>query len=493
MKISIIITARNYGRYLEETVTSCYHQNVIPYEVIYSDDFSTDNSLEVAYQLSKMYKTFKVVKQDKHLGVVGARNAGFEASSGDVLLFMDGDDILPPDYIEKHLEVFDETTPFVYGAAHGFGYRDVFWNAYAWKKLFIWDWNYVNTSCLMWRDTFIKAGKWRDTNFNTMWDFDLALRMSKLGRPKVSTAVLEYRQHDTSWSYNTEKKNYFDIYGCVKDIRDSNILVSIGLVYGGRINIMNKWMENLIEDISILKNKPELIIVNNSVEKLDLKKYEKYFNRIKIINNNKYLSVITYNNEIERRNKVCELLSNCYNILLEHCKGEVIHFREDDILSNKDDFKRLYEAVVKCDRIKKNNCIVAGTYLNRHNPDYFVGGNYNFENPKSTRDFRSMKKSSIVSVDFTGTGYIMFWKDLAPDLYEPYIDGIQAHDWAWCLKHIKNGGSILMMSDVNPRHYNTETDFIVPTDKHFIEVDNEVVIDHNNHNSIIVRKPKRNI
>src|ERR1035437_6908420 len=118
MRISIIITARNNGQYLFECIDSCLKQTVKPFDIIYSDDCSTDDSLKVA---EKYRKDIVIVPHKKHLGVVKARNAGADISKGDVLVFLDGDDILPPDFLEKHLQAFDETTPFVYCAAQAFG------------------------------------------------------------------------------------------------------------------------------------------------------------------------------------------------------------------------------------------------------------------------------------------------------------------------------------------------------------------------------------
>ena len=90
-----------------------------------------------------------------------ARNDRVAASSGQALVHVDGDDMLPPDFIEKHLSVFDETTPFVYCEAQAFGLKDNLWRVPEWKGGNIWYQNYVNTSNMMWRWVFdaAEAGK----------------------------------------------------------------------------------------------------------------------------------------------------------------------------------------------------------------------------------------------------------------------------------------------------------------------------------------------
>jgi len=79
--------------------------------VFYSDDCSDDGSVAIARQ----YPSVKVTVHDVHAGVAAARNAGANAAEGQYLLFVDGDDVLTPDYVERHLEVMDDGVPFVYG------------------------------------------------------------------------------------------------------------------------------------------------------------------------------------------------------------------------------------------------------------------------------------------------------------------------------------------------------------------------------------------
>ena len=459
IKISIIVTAHNYSKYLKECLESCFNQTIKPFEVIYSDDFSTDDSLSVARSCGA-----KIVKQKAHVGVVIARNAGVKATKGNVLVHVDGDDILPPDFLEKHLETFDETTPFVYCAANAFGTYETFWRVYPWKTLFLWTRNFVNTSTMMWKDAFLKAGGWQETSQKTMWDWSLALRVSRLGVPKKSTAVLNYRQHNNSWSASSEKEdNYKNFSNMVNTLRRDLVQVTVGLVYAGRIDgFLSTWMDCLINDIKILNNKPQLVVINNTDQSFECFKnvYAKYFSEIKVISGE---GKIKYSSEIDRRNKVSELLSECYNIILENATGELIHLREDDILS--DDlggFEKLFNFITEGIPVKE---AVAGIYFNR-NPNWqkFVGGYFNTENVQETSDFEKIPNHEPFTVDFTGTGYLMFWKDLCPQ-FKPYVNGIQAHDWAWGLELKKLGGKIWMLPDVIVKHYQDAVNFIQPLDK----------------------------
>jgi glycosyltransferase involved in cell wall biosynthesis len=438
IKVSIIITARNYANYLDDTIRSCINQTVKPFQIIYCDDYSSDNSVQVAMK----YENITLLPFPKHLGVVKARNWGAKKAKGNVLIFVDGDDMLPPDYIEKHLEVFSKRTPFVYGAAQAFGNKNNFWRVRPYNECFIWHRNFVNTSAMMWKKAFFEAGAWMDTPDNTMWDWHLALRLCRLGTPAKSSAVLLYRQHDNNWSA-TKGKIRERLPMLSASLRRNVVNVSIGLIYSGRIpDFINNWIGQLIIDIKCLTHKPQLIIVNNSPD--DLKRiefqYMKFFSEIKIVTGH----AIVFDNEVDRRNKVAEMLSEQYNRIIELSSGELIHLREDDIIPNKGSFELLFNQITQ--GVKLVNA-VAGVYLNRK-IDRIVGGFYN-ESPEM---LSSHIDQQPFAVDFTGTGFLLFWKSICP-IFEPYVNKIQAHDWAWGLKLKNQGGKLIMIPQAVAKHY----------------------------------------
>jgi hypothetical protein len=90
--VSIIINNFNYGRFLGAAVTSALGQTYPYTEVIVVDDGSSDDSRDII--LGYGSRVVSVLKENE--GQASAFNAGFARSSGDVVIFLDSDDILLP-------------------------------------------------------------------------------------------------------------------------------------------------------------------------------------------------------------------------------------------------------------------------------------------------------------------------------------------------------------------------------------------------------------
>lgn len=104
-KVSIIIPVYNVEPYIEECLQSVMRQSYKgEIECILVDDCGTDNSMEVAGQLIETYKgpiDFKVLHHEHNRGLSAARNTGIDAASGDYVYFLDSDDWISDDCIEK--------------------------------------------------------------------------------------------------------------------------------------------------------------------------------------------------------------------------------------------------------------------------------------------------------------------------------------------------------------------------------------------------------
>lgn len=92
--LSIIIPVYNAQLYIERCVTSILNQDYRDFEVILVDDGSCDDSLDICRQLQLTDDRIKVLHQENS-GVNAARLRGFKESTGNYIMFVDADDILP--------------------------------------------------------------------------------------------------------------------------------------------------------------------------------------------------------------------------------------------------------------------------------------------------------------------------------------------------------------------------------------------------------------
>ena len=95
--VSIIVTNYNYGRFLNEAINTALNQTYPNTEVVVVDDGSTDNSQEIIVSYGdRIVPVFK-----ENGGMSSACNAGFAASRGEIVIFLDADDYLFPCAVER--------------------------------------------------------------------------------------------------------------------------------------------------------------------------------------------------------------------------------------------------------------------------------------------------------------------------------------------------------------------------------------------------------
>lgn len=118
--VSIAINNYNYAHFLPEAIDSALNQTYPYVEVIVVDDGSTDNSREIIASYGD--KIIPVLKENG--GQASAFNAGFAASRGDIICFLDADDTFLP---EKATEVVDAfgTHPDVGWCFHPLKFVDI--------------------------------------------------------------------------------------------------------------------------------------------------------------------------------------------------------------------------------------------------------------------------------------------------------------------------------------------------------------------------------
>jgi glycosyltransferase involved in cell wall biosynthesis len=97
--VSVVIPAYNNGELVREAVASVLAQTYSPVEVIVVDDGSEDGALD---KLATFSDRARLVRQE-HKGPAVARNVGIRASRGEVVAFLDSDDLWMPEKLAKSL------------------------------------------------------------------------------------------------------------------------------------------------------------------------------------------------------------------------------------------------------------------------------------------------------------------------------------------------------------------------------------------------------
>jgi len=93
-KLSVVVPVYNVEAYLQETLESVCRQTLRDLEVIIVNDGSTDGSALIAESFASRDPRFRLLRQDNQ-GQGPARNLGVRHATGDYLVFLDADDVLP--------------------------------------------------------------------------------------------------------------------------------------------------------------------------------------------------------------------------------------------------------------------------------------------------------------------------------------------------------------------------------------------------------------
>lgn len=105
MKISVLINNYNYERFLDECLSSVFTQTRQADEVIVVDDGSTDGSTE---KLAAYQQKIRLITQENQ-GQAAAMATATQHATGDILCYLDSDDLWQPDHLQSILDAFKST------------------------------------------------------------------------------------------------------------------------------------------------------------------------------------------------------------------------------------------------------------------------------------------------------------------------------------------------------------------------------------------------
>lgn len=105
--VSIVVPVYNVEAFLEECIQSLLRQEYANTQIILIDDGSTDRSSNICEKYASLDSRICLVKVENG-GVSNARNIGLSIASGDLVTFVDSDDVVTPDYISSMISCMAE-------------------------------------------------------------------------------------------------------------------------------------------------------------------------------------------------------------------------------------------------------------------------------------------------------------------------------------------------------------------------------------------------
>ncbi len=206
-RVSVIIPAYNVAEFISETLDSVFSQTYDDFETIVINDGSPDT--ENLEQILEKYQTKIVYLKQENQGAAVARNTGIQKAQGEIIAFLDGDDIWLPEFLDRQIELLDEKAfGMVYCDALLFGEHQRKPETYMEKApssgevtpetLINTQCNVITSGTIVKKQHLIKAGLFNPNAIRTedfeMW-FSMAKRGVKIGYQKK--VLLKYRVRKT--------------------------------------------------------------------------------------------------------------------------------------------------------------------------------------------------------------------------------------------------------------------------------------------------------
>ncbi|MCA9401675.1 MAG: glycosyltransferase, partial [Candidatus Omnitrophica bacterium] len=215
VRVSVIMNCYNSDAYLKTAIQSVYDQTFKDWEIVFWDNCSTDNSPRIAKGFDDKLKYFR---GPRTVPLGEARNLAIEQARGDLIAFLDCDDIWLPDKLSRQVRQFEEHPQLglvycnaIYFKSEGKGFQ-LYKNhrppeGMIFKELMTN--NYIPLPTVMIpKAVLMKLGEWFDARFNMIEDADLFFRIAhdyEVGY--IHEPLARYRVHDQSWTF--QKRSLF--------------------------------------------------------------------------------------------------------------------------------------------------------------------------------------------------------------------------------------------------------------------------------------------
>ena len=225
ISISVIIPIYNVENYIAECINSVISQTYTNnFECLLIDDCGTDNSINIVKEIISQYKgniSFELIQHEKNKGLSAARNTGINKAKGKYIFFLDSDDWLYPQCLEKLISAieiekdidyaigdyhYDSTTIFPPLKLKTGIYKDNILELYTQEMFYMMAWNKLYKTEFIRKNNF--TFKENLLHEDELWSFCCACKTHKIAI--IQEPTLYYRIREGSiQNTNTFSKHHY--------------------------------------------------------------------------------------------------------------------------------------------------------------------------------------------------------------------------------------------------------------------------------------------
>ena len=217
-KISVIVNCHNGEKYLRKCISSILNQIYQNYEIIFFDNFSSDNSKKILKSFKD--ERIKYFYSDTKFPLYKARNEAIKKSTGSLIAFLDVDDWWENNFLSSK-EKFFEDSKYDYFYSNTLMYHEKNNKFIKYKNFSLPDGRiyeflakdyFIIISGLIIKREILEKEKYFNENYNIIGDYDLMMRVSKYTNAKgFDQPLINYRVHEKNFS-KINNKMHFEEY-----------------------------------------------------------------------------------------------------------------------------------------------------------------------------------------------------------------------------------------------------------------------------------------
>ena len=206
-KISVIVNCHNGEKFLNKCISSILNQKYQNFEIIFYDNFSSDNSKKILDNFKD--QRIKYFNSGIKFPLYKARNEAIKKTSGSLIAFLDVDDWWDEEYLSSRSEIFsDASYDFYYCNSYFFYEKNKIFRKY--KKYLLpsgkifdqlaKDYFIIISGLIIKKKIFDNIGHF-NSNFNIIGDFDFVMKMSiNYKAHSYIKPMVFYRSHNNNFS-----------------------------------------------------------------------------------------------------------------------------------------------------------------------------------------------------------------------------------------------------------------------------------------------------